>query len=109
MLEFTMILLPEVLWAQLTLVALGAALQLIAFCAFARDPHVHGGIQPDLPDRDETEAHEEKTALPTEPPPVKAYYPRMNHTPDDAFSDLHPGQLLKTKKVAFKQRFEGLR
>jgi hypothetical protein len=80
-----------------------------ALCSFARDPHVHGGIQPDLREDDETHLHDEKTELPEEPPPVKIYHPHVDNTQCENISDLRPGLLQKTAKVAFKQRFDGLK
>jgi hypothetical protein len=99
----------EILWAQLVLVGFGALLQLAALCTFARDPHAHGGIQPDLHEPDEAHSPDGKTELPEEQPPMKIYHPHVDNMQCENISDLRPGLLQKTAKVAFKQRFDGLK
>lgn len=101
--------LTYILWAQLALVGVGALLQFIAFRTFSRDPDIHDGVQPKASGDEIPDHSAEKTALPAEPPPVKAHHPHMDHTPhEQPFAEFHAGRLTKTKRVSFKQDFKGL-
>jgi hypothetical protein len=96
----------QILWLQLALVGTGALLQIIAMCTFARDPHVHDGMQSHADENNEHTEH--KTSLPATPPPAAYYHPQMVHHAQNDMADLHPASLAKTKKVSFKQEFRGL-
>jgi hypothetical protein len=99
-----------IFWAQLSLVAMGASMQLAAFLTFTREPHLHGGVQQGLHDSDEDEPHHESETPPSAAPLASLYHPRpANPSGDNSMSELDPGKLLKTAKVCFKQRFEGLK